>query len=144
MVLDDDGLEVTDPGRDGGVIFGRDRLRIEEVAGIVELDVLRAGRLRQGVVDLGRDRSDGNSLIQRVLPEITHRAAERTLLVRQEDRRDVLNSPRSSSLRFDQVRVRSPRIERLLRRAGGENVGIEHGWLWRVQWGRCHPPLNGL
>ena len=124
MILDDDGLEVADARGDGRMILGWDRLRVEEVAGVVELEVLRGRKPLQGVVDLRGNGSDGDTLIERVLPQVAHRAAKRTLFVGEEDCRDIFNHARSRSLRLDEKSIRLPQIKPLLRRTGGEDVGV--------------------
>ena len=95
-------------------IAGRNGLGVEEVAGIVELDVPRRRQLTQGEPDLGRDGAIGHALVGGVTPQIAHQTAERTLAVGQKHRGDVFNRAVPGPLRLHEESMRPPRIGRQL------------------------------
>src|SRR5262249_44437787 len=65
--------------------FGRNRLRIEEAASVIELHLPCRRQRDKRLADLHRDRSALDGRVERVLPQIAHHAAERTLAVGEED-----------------------------------------------------------
>ena len=109
---------------DGGIVVARDRLRVEEVAAVVELDVAAGGRRASGVVDLCWDRSRRDGLVRRVLPQVAHQAAERALAIGQEDRRNVDDFARRRALGLDEEGPRHVRIDAVLRPAGRQNLRV--------------------
>src|SRR5262249_33309112 len=86
MRLDDHSLEPVEMTGDLAVVFGRNRARIEETAGVVELDSTRRRKGGQRTANLRGDRASGNGLLRRVPPEIAHQAAPGALPVGEQDR----------------------------------------------------------
>jgi hypothetical protein len=60
------------------------------------------------MIDLRRDRTEGNSLVKRVFPQIAHRASEGTFAICQKDRQDIVDCSRSGSLLFRDEGIRLP------------------------------------
>ena len=114
MVLDDHGLEGTHDPRDGGPVFPRDCLWVEEVAAVVQLDVPCGRKPFEGILDLCRDGSNWHAFVGRVFPQVAEHAAKRTLAIRQEDRGDVFNLAVRCAFGFDQKRVGTCRIDGVL------------------------------
>jgi hypothetical protein len=69
----------------GSVVFGWNGVRVEEAAGVIELDLAGRWELRECMGDLRRDDSCWHGFREGVFPEIAHDAAEGALAVGQED-----------------------------------------------------------
>ena len=86
MAFNDNALETSNQIDDSGIISRRYRSRIEKAACVIQLDLARGWKVSEGEIDLGRDGGYGHGCVKGVLPEITHKAAIRTLAVGEKDR----------------------------------------------------------
>lgn len=115
--FDDHGIEVGDEVGDGGVVGGRDRVGIEEIAAVVELDVARKGQAIERPADLGGHGPDGDGVVRGVFPQVAHQAAEGAFAVGDEDGRDVVDPAGGDEFLFVQEGVGAEGIDRVFGRS---------------------------
>ena len=79
VALDDDAVKLGQTLGDGSVFAFRDRLVVEETAGVVKFDLAQLGqvaalafRLAKREVDLPGDRAGGHGFVEGLLPEVAH------------------------------------------------------------------------
>ena len=130
MIFDNHRVELLDSGNDLGMVLGGNRLGIEEISRVIQLDLSGGGQSLQDVVNLSGDRTEGDPFVQCVPPEITHGAAKRTFSIGEENRHDILDDSRCGPLGFREIRIRLPGIESIFLGASRENVAV--GDLWPV------------
>src|SRR5687768_13897609 len=119
MRFHNDTLEGMDALDDGGEVLRWNGFRIEEAAGIVELDLSRTvgevrfifRELRNGKSNLRRDGSARNRFERRVLPQIAIGTAPRTFAVRQENGRYGSGCSVRGPLSFDEVSLRTKHVQ---------------------------------
>src|SRR4029450_2767020 len=111
---DDHALEARNRFCDLFIVFGRDLLRIEKAARVVQLDLPDRWQLGERRADLLRNRTARHDLVQRVGPQVAHDATERTLAVGQEDDGSRHQLTGRSGLFFPDGRVGTMRIDWLL------------------------------
>ncbi len=112
--FDDDAREAGEIGSHRVVVVLGHRTRIEEAAGVVQLYLTDAlARLVQGPARRGhlrRDRPSRRVAFGRVLPEIAHDAAPRTLAAGEEHRGDTRDRSVAGPLVLDEESLGAPRI----------------------------------
>src|SRR4051812_33561692 len=114
MTLHDDTLEVINASGNRRKIFGRNRFRIEEAAGVVKFDLGTCGaaKLCQRKIDLRGDGSGRNCFRERVLPQVAVEAAPRALTIGENDGGNGNNVPGFALFFFDEEGVRAFRGEK--------------------------------
>ena len=131
MVLNDHRVVVANTFSDRLPVSWWNRLSVEEVPTVVKLDVLRApqlGHLQERMVNLIRNRSERNTLVRRVLPQVAHQTTKRTLAVRQEQSRNIFDLAVGTAFGFDVKCVRSIVSNRVFRSPNLENVVVGERW----------------
>jgi hypothetical protein len=115
VALDHDPLEGSGQVGQGGQVLRRHRPGLEEVAGIVELEPLDAGReLGHGASQLTRQGSRRSRRVEGVTPEVAEDTGERALGAGQEDGAEGPGPVPGGALGLVQNGQRSPRIDRRL------------------------------
>src|SRR6185436_10826412 len=85
MRLDDDAIEPRDGRGNFVVVLDRDRLRVEEAPGVIQLDLASRRQCGERLANLLDDCPPRHRRIERVDPQVAHHAAERALAIGQED-----------------------------------------------------------
>ena len=111
MALNDRSLEMLDEGCDRRVIFGWDRLNVEEAAAVIKFHLTRRWQSFQRVGNLTWNRAGCDRVRQSVLPQIAHHAMPWALAVGQKDGCDGNNLTRRRALFFHEKCVRLLGIE---------------------------------
>ena len=117
MRLDDHPFEGPNEGGDLLMLFGANRLCVEEAARVVQLDVPRPRQGRERPADLRGDRSRRRRLRKCVLPQVAHQAPPGALAVSQEDRGDGHDLAVLCGLLLDERRVGARWVEVIALRA---------------------------
>ena len=132
MILHNHSIETIGALRDGGIVLGRNRVRIEEAAAVIELELSRRWKLEKCVIDLCRDRPERNRFAERVAPQVAHQTTKRALSIGEKDSGDRFDGPTVGTLVFDKILIGEIRIAYLSRRATAEYPGIafrRFGWI---------------
>ena len=118
MTLDHHAVEPPHQRGDGLVVVGWDRPRVEEVAGVVELDDRGLAPQRgEAVLDLSRYRARGCRALDRVAPEIAEDAGPGTFRAGEEERRGARDRSVGLALLLFGDAERRPRIDDGTRRS---------------------------
>ena len=121
MRFDDHALEARNRLCDLFIVFGRDLLRIEEAAGVVQLDLPDRRQIGERRSDLVRNGTTRHDFVQCVGPQVAHDATERTLAVGQEDDGSRHQLTGRSGLFFPNGRVSAVGIYKVLCASMGEH-----------------------
>jgi hypothetical protein len=99
---------------DGTIVDFRHGARVEEIAGVIELEGVNGFGLDicQGDLELSRNRTDWGGMVCGVLPEVAEHASKRAFCTGKKDGAGSANLSVRAALDFIDDAVRPPRIDR--------------------------------
>jgi len=111
VAFDDDAFEGREKVGDDRNVCWRDRARIKEASGVVELDPPRGWEVSERGTDLPGDGAKRDGLVERVRPKIAEDALPRAFAIGEEKRDDRKDAAEVIGLLFYELTVGAMRIK---------------------------------
>jgi hypothetical protein len=117
VVFDYDGMKLPRSFRNVGIIIGRNRQWVKEIAAVIQLEHCCRWQALKREINLPGNSALWRGSIQRVLPEVAHHTVKNTFATSEQNCHHLLNRTCRRTFFFDEETIRHVRVDGILPRS---------------------------